>query len=49
MRSVIAYLMNDLLCSYTQIEYMGYNIESLLVNGWKHVQQLILSYLDKRI
>jgi hypothetical protein len=41
--------MQDLLCSYTQIEFMGYNIESLLINGWKHVQQLMLSYLDKRI
>ncbi len=31
------------------IDVMGYNLECLLVRGWRHLHQLVLSYIDKRL
>lgn len=47
-RSVIEFLLQDLLCSYMPLDVLGYSLECMLVRGWRHLQQLVLSYLDKR-
>jgi hypothetical protein len=41
--------MSELLCSYIPVDIMDYHLECLLINGWRHMHQLILSYIDKRL
>jgi hypothetical protein len=31
------------------IDMMGYNLECLMVKGWRHLHQLLLSFIDKRL
>lgn len=48
-REVVGYLLQDLLCSYIPIDLVGYSLECMLLKGWRHLHQLLLSYIDKRL